>query len=108
AVAQPRPANLRAGAFVSRYAAAIVTTNFLDVLHTRPAQGRGFLPEDGLAGAPRTVLIGHALWVREFEKTGSVVREVQINGEMHTIVGVMPEGFGFPFNQELWIPRRAD
>jgi len=109
ALAQPKPANLRAGAFVSRYAGAIVTTNFLDVLRVRPVKGRGFLPEDGRAGAPRTALIGHDLWVREFGQADSIAgQEIAIDGERHTIVGVMAEGFGFPFNQEIWIPRRAD
>jgi putative ABC transport system permease protein len=109
ALAQPVSANLRAGAFVSRYAAAIVTTNFMEVLRARPAHGRGFLPEDSRAGAPRTVLIGHDLWTREFAATDTIAgREVQVNGEMHTIVGVVPEGFGFPFNQELWIARRGN
>lgn len=109
AVAQPVSANLRAGTFVSRYAAAIVTSNFLEVLRTRPVKGRGFLPEDGRAGAPRTVLIGHDLWVREFGQADSIAgREIQVNGETRAIVGVMAEGFGFPFNQEVWIPRRAD
>ena len=109
ALAQPRSANIRAGTFVSRHQAAFVTTNFMDVLRVRPAKGRGFLTEDGLAGAPRTVLIGHALWTGDFAAAESVIgREIQVNGEMHTVVGVMPDGFGFPFNQELWIPRRAD
>jgi hypothetical protein len=109
ALAQPTSATLRAGAFVSRYQAAIVSVNFLDVLRAKPAHGRGFLPEDGLAGAPRTVMIGHTLWVRDFGQAATITgQEIQVNGGMHTIVGVMPEGFGFPFNQEVWIPRRAD
>lgn len=109
ALAQPTSANVHLGAFVSRYSAAVVTTNFLDVLRTRPVIGRGFLPEDGRAGAPRTVLIGHHLWVQEFGQMGSIVgQEIKVNGETYTIVGVMADGFGFPFNQELWIPRRAD
>ncbi|HLP26917.1 MAG TPA: ABC transporter permease, partial [Acidobacteriota bacterium] len=109
AVAQPVSANLRAGAFVSRYAAAVVTTNFLDVLRTRPVKGRGFLPEDERPDAPRTVLIGYDLWVREFGQADSIAgQEIQVNGETRAIVGVMAENFGFPFNQEVWIPRRAD
>jgi predicted permease len=66
------------------------------------------LPEDGSAGAPRTVLIGHSVWEHEFEKAGDVLgREIKLNGETHTIVGVMPKGFGFPFHQEIWLLRRA-
>lgn len=109
AFADPISANVRAGSFVSRYPAAIVSVNFLNVLRAKTAIGRGFQREDGAPGAPRTVLIGHTVWEREFEKTDDVVgREIKVNGEMRAIVGVMPEGFGFPFHQEIWISRRGD
>ncbi len=109
AFASPGQANLRAGTFVSRYPSAVVSANFLDVLRGKPVVGRGFLPEDGAAGAPRTVLIGHAIWEREFDRSPAAIgREIKVNGEIHIVVGVMPQGFGFPFNQEIWIPRRAD
>jgi putative ABC transport system permease protein len=106
AFVQPMSANLRAGALVSRYSAAVVSANFLAVLQTGPTHGRGFMPEDALAGASRTVLIAHSVWQREFDGDKSVVgAEVKVNGETHSIIGVMPEGFGFPFNQEVWVAR---
>lgn len=108
AFVQPGSANLRAGAYVSRYGSATVSVNFLDVLRAKPAMGRGFLAEDGVAGAPRTVLIGYTVWEREFARGDVTGREVRVNGESHTVIGVMPEHFGFPFNQEVWLPRRAD
>jgi len=109
AFAQPTSANVRGGEFASRYPAAIVSANFLDVLRARPLVGRGFLPEDARPGATRTVLIRHSVWARDFDLSPSAVgREIRVNGELHTIVGVMPAGFGFPFNQEIWIPRRTD
>lgn len=109
AFALPTPQNVRAGAYVSRYPAAIVSANFLEVLRAKPAMGRGFLPEDGAAGAPRAVLIGHGVWEREFERASDVIgREIKVNSDLCTVVGVMSQGFGFPFNQELWTPRRAD
>ena len=108
AFASPTPENLKVGDYVGRYSSAIVSDNFLDVLKAHPAMGRAFLPEDGAAGAPLAVLIGHAVWEREFERAGDVVgREVKLNGEVGTVVGVMPAGFGFPFHEEVWIPRRA-
>lgn len=108
ALVQSTSANLRAGSMVSRHLAAVVSVNFLDVLRARPALGRGFQPADGLPGAPLTALIGHTVWEREFERSPAVIgREVQVNGEVHTVIGVMPEGFGFPLNQELWTPRRS-
>jgi putative ABC transport system permease protein len=107
ALVQPTSANVRVESFVNRYSAAIVSTNFLDVLRVQPARGRGFSPEDGAAGAPRTVLIGHTLWERELERAESISgREIRVNGETHVIVGVMPKGFGFPFHEDLWIARR--
>ncbi len=109
AFALPTPQNVRVGAYVSRYPAAIVSDNFLEVLRAKPAMGRGFLPEDGAAGAPRAVLIGHGVWEREFERASDVIgREIKVNSDHCTVAGVMPQGFGFPFNQELWTPRRAD
>lgn len=109
AFAQPKAANVRAGNFVSRYSAAVVSANFLDVLRARPVLGRGFSPEDGLAGADPVALVGHTIWEREFEKSPSAVGcNVKIDGKIHTVVGVMPDGFGFPFNQEIWVARRAD
>jgi putative ABC transport system permease protein len=108
AFASPSPRNLKAGPYVSRYPAAAVSDNFLDVLRARPAMGRGFLPEDGAAGAPLAVLIGHSVWEREFERAADVVgRTVEVKGEVGTVVGVMPAGFGFPFHEEMWIPRRV-
>ena len=105
---QPTSVNVRAGAFVNRYPAAIVSDNFLEVLRARPAIGRASTADDGKASAARTALIGHGVWERDFERSPDVLgREVKIDGEMHTIIGVMPAGFGFPFNQEIWIPRRV-
>ncbi|MBC8096100.1 MAG: ABC transporter permease, partial [Akkermansiaceae bacterium] len=105
---QPLTANLRAGTFVSRYPGAIVAANFLDVLRVQPIVGRGFLQEDALAGATQTALISHTIWEREFEQTADISgREIRINGDTYTIVGVMPDGFGFPFHQEIWMARRA-
>jgi putative ABC transport system permease protein len=109
AFALPTQQNVRAGAYVSRYPAAIVSADFLEVLRAKPTMGRGFQPEDGAAGAPLSVLIGHTVWEREFERAAEVVgRELRLDGAVATVVGVMPSGFGFPFNQEVWIPRRAD
>jgi putative ABC transport system permease protein len=101
-------ANLRAGNFASRESAVRVSANFLDVLRVRPARGRGFSASEAAPAAERSVLIGDTVWEREFQRDPAAVgRIIQINGEAHTIVGVMAPGFGFPFNQRLWVLRRA-
>ncbi len=52
-------------------------------------------------------VIGFGLWQRSFGGNKSIIgQSVTLNGEAVTIVGVMPEGFGFPSNHELWMPYR--
>ena len=54
-------------------------------------------------------MIGHDEWVRRFGADPEIVgRSVQLGTHAYTIVGVMPEGFGFPVNHSFWIPWRLD
>ncbi|MEO7413503.1 MAG: ABC transporter permease [Opitutaceae bacterium] len=108
ALARAAAANLRVGESVSRYSAATVSINALSVLGISPIRGRGFLPEDEQPGSPRVVLIGEAVWETEFARDVSVTgRDVEVNGEKHSVIGVMPAQFGFPRHEQLWIPRRV-
>lgn len=109
AFAVPTQHNLKVDSFVSRYPAAVVSPNFLEVLRASPVIGRGFLSDDGRPGAMRAVLLGHSVWEREFQSARDIVgRRLRVNGEDCSVVGVMPQGFGFPFHQEVWTARRAD
>ena len=88
-----------------RYTGAYVTEDWFRVLGVAPAVGRDLRPEDNVAGAEKVALIGHGLWQRDFGGRADVVgRSVRINGAPATIIGVMPQGFAFPTNEELWIP----
>jgi len=92
-----------------RYIGAYVTPDFLRILGVAPAKGRDFRPDDNVQGADKVALIGHALWQRDFGGTDDIVgRSVRINGKPATIIGVMPEGFAFPVNEELWVPLYSD
>ncbi len=91
----------------ARLNGAMVTDNGLDVLGVTPQLGRGFLPGESGADATEVALIGHALWQRLFAGDPAVVgRTVTLNGEAFTIVGVLPQGFRFPFlpNAEIFAP----
>jgi predicted permease len=72
--------------------------------------GRVLTEADALPAAPPAVVIGHEIWQRRFFGTSDVIgRELRIGGDVHTIVGVMPEHFAFPFNFQYWVPlRRAE
>ena len=75
---------------------ASAAPNFFAVLGAKPALGRVFLPEEDRRGAPRVVLISHALWMRRFEGDPSMVgRPILLNGQKYTVVGVMPAGFAY-------------
>jgi predicted permease len=55
------------------------------------------------------IVIGYDEWLRRFDADPNIVgRTVRLGGTTHTIVGVMPEGFGFPVNHTFWIPWRID
>ena len=88
-----------------RYTGAYVTEDFLRILGVGPMLGRDFTAADNQPGAPRVALIGYAIWQRDFGGSPEIVgRSVRINGAPATIIGVMPAGFAFPINEELWIP----
>ena len=76
---------------------------------TAAFRGRTLLPEDEPAGAPDAMVIGHDEWVRRFNADPDIVgRTVKLGPTAYTIVGVMPEGFGFPLYHSYWIPWRVD
>ncbi|CAN5566942.1 ABC transporter permease [soil metagenome] len=88
-----------------RYTGAYVTEDFLRILGVGPAMGRGFTEADNQPGAPKVALIAHGLWVRDFGGAPDILgKAIRLNGAPATIIGVMPPGFTFPVNEELWIP----
>src|SRR4029453_9005260 len=52
-------------------------------------------------------VIGHDVWQRRFAGARDVIgRELRLGKDVHTVVGVMPDGFQFPFNFQYWVPLR--
>ncbi len=97
--------NVTAGPIPQRYTGGYVTEDFMRILGVAPIIGRDFTAEDNKPGAPKTALISHKIWQRDFGGASDIVgKAVRINGAAATIIGVMPVGFQFPTNEELWIP----
>jgi predicted permease len=89
--------------------AEMVTGNYFAVLGVRPVLGRAFLPEETTPGrARRVVVISHELWQRHFDGDPLVIgRTLRLNGHVHEIVGVAPEGLLsrlFGLRPDLWVP----
>jgi predicted permease len=88
-----------------RFTGAYVTEDFFRVLGVGPTLGRDFTVEDNKAGAAKVALIGHELWQTYFGSSPNVVgKAVRINGKAATVIGVMPAGFKFPLNEQVWLP----
>jgi predicted permease len=77
--------------------------NMLAVLGVQPALGRNFTLAEDTPGGPRVVLLSDKLWRRRFSADRGVLgRTVTLNGQPHTVVGVMPPSFKHPQAAELW------
>ena len=93
--------------------AALVTTNFFDVLGIPSAFGRTFRSDDSAPGAPPTLLIGWDLFQRRFGGDPSVVgRQILVDDRPTTVIGVMPQTFrlllpldaSVPDHLQVWAP----
>ena len=88
---------------------ARVSANFLSVLGVDPLLGRGFTAEEDTPSGPPVAMVSADLWQRHFGGDASILgRTVDLGGTVHTIVGVLPHGFQFPFPAvSVWVPRPA-
>jgi len=73
-----------------------VIGNFFQVLGVRPYLGRLFRPEESQQNAHPVTLLEYAYWKRQFAGDRSIVgKEIDLNGEPTTVIGVLPESFDF-------------
>jgi putative ABC transport system permease protein len=92
------------GSSLSTRAAAMTASGFR-VAGVAPHLGRYLLEDDEKPGAKLVAVLGHDVWRNLFASDSGIVgREVMLGSAMHTIVGVMPEGFAFPTHFSLWVP----
>lgn len=89
-----------------RLGGAWVSANLFSLLRVAPEVGRGFTAEEDVRGAPPVVILSHRVWQTRFDGRREVIGQtLRVDGEPHTIVGVMPAGFGFPSpGTDLWRP----
>ena len=83
-----------------------VTQNFFPLLGITPALGRNFLPDEDKAGGSKVMILSYALWQRRYGGDREILnKDIILNGEKHTVVGVMPANFRFLTNLiGLWVP----
>ncbi len=90
-------------------AVAEMTASGFQLTRVPPLLGRTLVEEDERVGAPAVVVIGYDVWQTRFASDPDIVgRDVRLGSTVHTVVGVMPEGFAFPMFHRFWTPLRAD
>ena len=88
---------------------ARMTASGFRAARVAPLLGRPLLEEDERNGATPPVVIAYEEWQRRFGGDPGVLgRAIRLGTTEHTIVGVMPEGFGFPVNHRYWTPLHLD
>ncbi|MEX1257424.1 MAG: ABC transporter permease [Gemmatimonadota bacterium] len=86
---------------------AETTASAFSIARVPPLLGRPLIPADEEPGAPPVAVIGYDLWRSRFAGDSTVVGRNIVLGGTRTIVGVMPDGFGFPIWHAAWMPLRV-
>jgi putative ABC transport system permease protein len=94
--------------FPETYYSTEVSADTFKLVGQRPMLGRDFSSSDETPGAPPVVILHYRFWERRYGKDPAIVgQDVRLNGVLTKVIGVMPKGFSFPQNQDLWIPLRV-
>jgi putative ABC transport system permease protein len=103
-------ANLSDEAATERVQGIRATGNLFEVLGARAAAGRLLQPQDAAAGAPAAVVLSEGFWTRRFGRDRDIVgQSVRLDGEPHTVVGVVAAGFAMPIRDiEFVLPFSPD
>ncbi|MEE8147286.1 MAG: ABC transporter permease [Longimicrobiales bacterium] len=102
-------ANLRGSERTDRYDGVFITANALATLGVQPILGRLFTEDEDGPGGASVVILGHQVWTDRFGQDPDILGEtVYLNRKATTVVGVMPENFKFPTQNDLWAPLRLD
>ena len=82
-----------------------VSADFMRALAVEPLYGRWFTPDEDRPGGAAAIILSHQLWQRRFGGDPTVVGSVvQVSGVSRTIVGVLPDGRGYPATSQAWVP----
>ncbi|MGH7505839.1 MAG: ABC transporter permease, partial [Longimicrobiales bacterium] len=101
----PGGVNLSGVGAPRRIRVGVVTPDLFATLGVAPVLGRGFTSEEGERGGPAVAVLSYGLWASAFGADPDVTgRVVTLNGKAYTSAGVMPRGFGFPEEAEVWVP----
>src|SRR2546423_1516397 len=81
------------------------TANLFSLLGVQPILGRDLARADDEPKAAKVMLISERLWTKSFGGDPNIIgRDIRLDGTTRTVVGVMPAGFRFPSQTDIWVP----
>ena len=92
-----------------RISCAQVTASVFTTLGVQPLAGRLFLPQEDAPGANDVVIVSEKFWRARYGRSESMLgSSLTLDNKPYTIVGVMPAGFRFPGDYDIWLPLALD
>ena len=92
-----------------KYSASYTEPGMFQLTKTAPILGRTFVAKEDIEGAENVAIVGFDIWQNQYGGNNEILDQtLQVNGEPHRIIGVMPQGYFFPRRAELWLPLRKD
>ena len=71
----------------------------------KPLVGRLFNPEDAYADARPVTILNYDTWLNYYNGDPNIVgKRTRVSGQLQTIIGVMPKGFGFELTADFFLP----
>jgi predicted permease len=98
----------REGADPQEIAVTLVTPNLFPMLGVTPMLGRGFAENESGPGRPNLIVLTHSLWNRIGADPSIIGRDVRLQGNAYTVIGVLPPTFSFVRNDPQRAPQRVD
>jgi putative ABC transport system permease protein len=98
-------ANLTGRGEPQRLRCSDMSADVFSALRAQAAIGRVFNNDEDRPGAPHVVVLNHALWQSRFGGDAGVIgQSIMLDGRGYTVIGVMPAGFAFPRQVDIWTP----
>lgn len=92
------------GAEPARVDSAVASRELFGLLRVSPVAGRAFGADEDRPGGPRAVVLSESLWRERWGGRNDLLGQaIVLDGQPHTVVGVMPASFRFPVEARLWI-----
>jgi putative ABC transport system permease protein len=92
-----------------RFDGSWITASTFDLVGIRPILGRNFRKGEDAPGGEKVAIISHLMWQTRYSGDAGIIgKNIRVNGQPYTVIGVMPESFDFPQGDKIWLPLQID